>query len=173
MTVRNSYCRIVLRIIESGGDYNMFADDGTLVATVTGPDRELVIRHGPALTDEVILGTVKARGFIAELGLTRRPPPTDEVGLFWVVTTPTELSDLDSILFRTDVLELHRILKGWLESDRRVVGLFTEETRAAAMAGDLLDERDRFMGHRFPVASGGKGGRGADCQDETSVHEGL
>lgn len=61
----------------------------------------------------------------------------DEVGKFWVVTRPGDTSVLEDILFEATVAEMGRQFRGGLDP-RDILGLFTDKTRARAVAFDQL-----------------------------------
>ena len=67
----------------------------------------------------------------------------DEVGKFWVVTTPSGTSELDDILFECTVAEMSRLAgRGRLGSGldpKDILGLFTDRGRAEAFALDRLE----------------------------------
>lgn len=143
---------VILRATERDGDYNVFADGNLLIATITSGNYDMTLRtskiDGYEFSDEVILGAAELQGFLAEEqeeDPQPRPEMHDDVGLFWVVSIPSGVSELGDILFQTTVLGLSKCIEGGLR-ESQIAGLFTDEAQAAKRANDLLVERDRFMG---------------------------
>ena len=57
----------------------------------------------------------------------------DEVGEFWVVTAPSDVSELGDILFKKTVPEIGLQFKGGLKASD-ILGLFKDEGRAREFA---------------------------------------
>lgn len=57
----------------------------------------------------------------------------DEVGDFWVVTKPSDVSELADILFNRTVPEIGLLFKGGLNAED-FLGVFTDEGRAREFA---------------------------------------
>lgn len=57
----------------------------------------------------------------------------DEVGDFWVVTKPSDVSELCDILFKRTVAEIGLQFKGGLNAED-FLGVFTDEDRARVFA---------------------------------------
>jgi hypothetical protein len=68
----------------------------------------------------------------------------DEVGAFWFVTYPTDVSELADILGETSVLKLMLQFKGGLKEEH-VAGLYKSKDRAESVATYLLGIRDRVL----------------------------
>jgi hypothetical protein len=62
----------------------------------------------------------------------------DQVGKFWVVTAPSDVSELGDILFEIDVPGMMRQALGGLKDDR-ILGIYKDKSAAAAHANKLLD----------------------------------
>jgi len=61
----------------------------------------------------------------------------DEIGKFWVVTKPSEVSHLQDIFWASSIFEFVHALKAGLKSEE-VVGLFKDENQAKKTAQELL-----------------------------------
>ena len=62
---------------------------------------------------------------------------TDEIGKFWVVTKASRKSQIDDILFETDVIGMRMQFLGGL-SAVDIVGFYKDENRARKVAEDEL-----------------------------------
>ncbi len=62
----------------------------------------------------------------------------DEIGKFWVVTTPSGTSELSDILFERTVAEMELSFRAGLDPND-ILGLFKDEARAEAFALDRLE----------------------------------
>ena len=68
------------------------------------------------------------------------PNVADQVGRFWVVTLPTDLSELNDILFETDLLGIMRQTLGGLKEED-IAGIYCDHDTALACACKLLVNR--------------------------------
>jgi len=59
--------------------------------------------------------------------------------VFWVVTKPTELSQLVDICFQSTWQEMQQQFLGGLKSEQ-IHGIYTDEAEALQVAGELLAE---------------------------------
>ncbi len=68
----------------------------------------------------------------------------DEIGNFWVVTTPTEVSELGDILFEADIPYLYNQFRGGLKIEE-IEGLFQykDKVHAEKFAQSLLLKQRR------------------------------
>ena len=64
----------------------------------------------------------------------------DETGKFWVVTYPTENSELADIVFDADVFDFHLQIAGGLTGDE-IEGLYNNKAKAMKVAKKLLEDR--------------------------------
>lgn len=65
----------------------------------------------------------------------------DNIGKFWVVTKPTELSVIEDILFETDIKSLFNQVRGGLKEED-IKGLFITKRTAESLANNILKIRD-------------------------------
>ncbi len=61
----------------------------------------------------------------------------DNIGKFWVVTKPTELSVIEDILFETDIKGLFNQVRGGLKEED-IKGLTKDKKIAELLATDIL-----------------------------------
>lgn len=67
----------------------------------------------------------------------QQPEMVDEVGSFWVVTRPSEISTMEDILFESNVLHFANQIRGGLYEEE-VIGLYKDESKAVKTADQLI-----------------------------------
>ena len=67
----------------------------------------------------------------------KKPPVIDELGKFWVVTLPTEHSELEDIYFEADIFRMQLQFLGGLKKDE-IVGIYKNHNKAKKHAEKLL-----------------------------------
>lgn len=68
----------------------------------------------------------------------------DEVGKFWVVTKPTLGSEIEDIVFQTDIFGMYRQFLGGLHQDE-VYGFYKTKTKAMSIGKKLLQQARRAL----------------------------
>jgi hypothetical protein len=66
----------------------------------------------------------------------------DDIGNFWVVTYPTDISELIDICFESNVVNMMYQTKGGLNPEE-VVGVFKREREAKDFASELLRDHNK------------------------------
>jgi hypothetical protein len=79
-------------------------------------------------------------------------PDVDEVGSFWVVTTPTDVSTLGDILFEADVPKMMLQSLGGLREEQ-IVGFYRSREHAEYVARQALTIRQQGKLYRAMVAA--------------------
>ena len=67
----------------------------------------------------------------------QQPEMVDEVGSFWVVTRPSEISTMEDIVFESNVLHFANQVRGGLYEEE-VIGIYKEESKAVKTADQLI-----------------------------------
>ena len=63
-----------------------------------------------------------------------------EIKKFWVVTTPTKNSELEDILFKTDIKGMQNQFLGGLTKED-IVGIYSTKTEAEKIAKNLMGKK--------------------------------
>lgn len=82
----------------------------------------------------------------------QQPKIHDEVGKFWVVTKPSPHSDIQDIVFQTNVMGMRLQFLGGLHQDE-VYGFYKTKTKAMNIGKKLLTKRNKsqFWGVENPL----------------------
>jgi len=79
-----------------------------------------------------------------EFSMYQQPKVHDEVGKFWVVTQPSPHSDIQDIVFQTDIMGMRLQFLGGLHQDE-VYGFYKTKTKAMSIGKKLLQQARRAL----------------------------
>lgn len=76
----------------------------------------------------------------------------DEIGKFWIVTKPSLRSEIEDIVFQTDILGMYRQFLGGLHQSE-IYGIYKTKIKAMDIGKKLLTKRNKaqFWGVENPL----------------------